>query len=398
MSRLIILGRRIAACALLALGATAPVQAQPRSFTIDVILSLTGSAAPLGQDEAAALVAYERLANRSGGLRGQPIHFEILDDQSNPATAVALLGPVLAQNPAVVLGATIAGPTQAMAALVKANGPVLYALTPNITPDKGGFVFSAGCVASNYGAAALRFFRARGVTKIATVTTSDASGQNNLASLDEALTYNENKTMRVIDREQFALSDISMAAQGARIKAAAPQAVFAYPNGSEFGTALHGLADAGLNLPVYTSAANFNPTLLDRFKAIVPTELYSTAFSFFNRDRRAGDPLKEPIDEFYAELGAANIQPTVAHMFAWDPARIVVTLLRQLGPNATAQQLRDAILALHRFPGAAGIYDFGRGDQHGLSQDAVLVIRYDPKSPTSRSVVVSQPGGAPLKT
>jgi ABC-type branched-subunit amino acid transport system substrate-binding protein len=201
--------------------------------------------------------------------------------------------------------------------------------------------------------------------------------------------------MTVVDRESFGLGDISMASQAAKLKAAAPQVVFAYPNGTAFGTALHGLSDSGLGLPVYTSAANFNATLLDRFRAFLPAELLSSAPSFFNRDRKPNDPLKAPIDEFYDTLAAAGVaQPTVAHMFAWDPARIVVTALRQLGPDATATQLRDQILKLRHFAGVAGYYDFSSGDQHGLTQDAILIIRWDPK--TNRSVVVSAPGGAPL--
>lgn len=379
---------------LLAVSLTFPVSAQPRPYTIDVILSLTGLAAALGADEAAGYRAYEKVANRTGGLRGQPIHFEIYDDQSNPATAVALMGPILAKHPAVVLGSTLAAQTQAMAALAK-NGPVIYAATPNITPEKGSYLFGAGSLTTWYSTAALRYFARRGMHRLAAVTTSDASGQNNMAGLDSALKYPDGKEVTVIDRESFGLGDISMASQAAHLKAANPQVVFAYPNGTAFGTALHGLYDAGLDIPVYTSAANFNPVLLDRFKSFLPTELTASAPSFFDRDRKPGDPLKGPIDEFYDALAADGVaHPTVAHMFAWDPARIVVTVLGQIGPNATAQQLRDGILKLRHFAGVAGYYDFSSGDQHGLTQDAILIIRWDPKA--ERAVVVSAPGGAPL--
>lgn len=382
------------ALTLLAITATFPASAQPKPYEISVIVSLTGLAAALGGDEAAGYTAYEKVVNRTGGLRGQPVHFEIYDDQSNPAVAVALLGPILAKKPAVVLGSTLAGPTQAMAALVK-NGPVLYAATPNITPEKGSFVFGAGSLTTWYSTAALRFYARRGLTRLGTVVTSDASGQNNLAGLESALAYPDGKTVTIIDRESFGLGDISMPSQAARLKAANPQVIFAYPNGSAFGTALHGLSDAGLDLPVYTSAANFNPVLLDRFKTFLPAELTASAPSFFNRERKANDPLKIPIDEFYDTLAAAGVaHPTVAHMFAWDPARIVVTALRQLGPTATAVQLRDQILKLRHFPSVAGFYDFSSGDQHGLTQDAILIIRWDPKN--GRPIVVSAPGGAPL--
>src|ERR1700677_3706455 len=87
--------------ALVLFAAAGPVAAQPKPYTIDAILSLTGPAATLGQAEAAALGAFEKLANRQGGIHGTPIHFEVSDDTSNPATAVQLANAILAKHPAV---------------------------------------------------------------------------------------------------------------------------------------------------------------------------------------------------------------------------------------------------------------------------------------------------------
>jgi branched-chain amino acid transport system substrate-binding protein len=234
-----------------------------------------------------------------------------------------------------------------------------------------------------------------GITKIAMLTTSDASGQDNLHSLDLALQLPENKGMQVVDREQFAPADISAAPQAQRIKASGAQVIFAYPTGAPFGTALHAFYDAGLDLPIDTAGPNLDPVLLDRFKSVLPhAELVIANASFFNHDRKANDPLKAPIDEFYTELGAAGIKPTVANAFTWDPARIIIAALRKYGTNATPAQIRDFISDLHDFPGVSGMYDFRIGDQHGLTQDAEVVIRYDPTSPSGQRIV-SQQGGAP---
>ena len=384
------------AAALLMCAVAGPAAAQPKPYTIDAILSLTGPAATLGQAEAAALAAYEKLANRQGGIHGTPIHFEVSDDTSNAATAVQLANAILAKHPAVVMGSSLVGPTQAIEPLFLANGPVLFASTPLLYPDKGSYVFAAGASSRHSMAAAVRYFRLNGITKIAMLTTSDASGQDNLHSLDLALQLPENKSMQVVDREQFAIGDISVAPQAQRIKASGAQVIFAYPTGAPFGTALHAFYDAGLDLPIDTAGPNLDPVLLDRFKSVLPhADLVIANASFFNHDRKAGDPLKAPIDEFYAELGAAGIKPTVADAFTWDPARIIIAALRKYGTNATPAQIRDYISNLHDFPGVSGMYDFRIGDQHGLTQDAEVVIRYDPASPSGQRIV-SQQGGAPF--
>jgi branched-chain amino acid transport system substrate-binding protein len=369
--------------------------AQPKPYVLDAILSLTGTAAALGADEAASLALYEKVVNGTGGLRGQPIHFEIVDDGSNPATAVQLATAILAKHPIAVLGSTLAGPSQAMAPLFK-NGPVLYATTPLIAPEKGTYIFGAGAQTRYNMLAAMRYFRLKGLTKLAFITTTDASGQDYTRVVDYALTLDENKNVTIVDRETFGLADLSIAAQISHIKASNPQAVIAYVTGTPFGTVLQGLSTAGIDVPVYTSGVNFNPVLLDRFKAYLPkSELIVAAASFLNRNRSARDPLKGAIDEFYQALDAAGVKPNAAYSYTWDPARIIVSGLRKLGPNATPEQLREYIANLRGFAGISGAYDFSIGDQHGLTQDSQIILRYDPSVPGAQRVV-SQQGGAPL--
>src|ERR1019366_10601098 len=180
-------------------------------------------------------------------------------------------------------------------------------------------------------------------------------------------------------------------AQASKMKASGAQMIYALPNGTAFGTALHGLSDVGVDVPVYTSAANFSPILLDRFKSILPKELTCSGASFFNRDRPNSDPQKKPIEDFYAALALDGITaPTVSHAFAWDPALIVVSALRTLGTNATATQIHDSIEKLRKFAGVGGIYDFGSNNQHGAGESGLLVLRNDPEHPGKITIVSKQ--------
>lgn len=370
----------------------------PQPYVLNVVLSLTGLAAFIGGDEATAFRAFEATVNRSGGLRGTPIHFQIYDDQTQPAVAVQLLGQILPQHPAVVFGSSLVAQTLAMVPLVAKDGPVLYADTPNFVPDKGGYVYSSGANTALITLASINYYSARKLTKFAMLVTNDASGQNNIAGLENALKLPEApKGLSIVDIERFSPGDLSVSAQVAKIKASGAQVIFALANGTAFGVSLHGLADAGmLDVPIYTSAANFSPAFLNGLKAVLPDELDAGGPSFFNRERPASDPLKAPIDRFYAALAEQGVhQPTAGHSFAWDPALIVFTALQKTGPNPTPAQLRAAIDSLKRFPGASGLYDFSTGDRHGLGVDSQLVFKNDKNDP-GRVIVVSRPGGAPL--
>jgi branched-chain amino acid transport system substrate-binding protein len=380
------------AVAMLACG-TVSATAQPAPYTIDVILSLTGPGAFVGKTQLESLKLYEPIVNRQGGIHGQPVHFEVHDDQGVPAVTVQLASAILAKHPAVVLGGSLAQACSAMAPLF-ANGPVLFALSPGFYPTPHSFVF-ASIYTSNYGIGGqLRFLADRGLTRLAYIASTDTSGQGNEFGMQSALKEPEFRNLHIVAAEHFTPSDLSVAAQMARIKAANPQALMVWASGTPFGTVLRGVADAGLDVPVGTTAANMLADQLAGYASVLPKELYFSGQSMLNVDRRSGDPLKEPIDEFAGAYANAGIKPTIVSGLAWDPALIVVSALRRLPPNATGAQLHTYLERLHDFPGTGGMYDFRTGDQHGLTQSAVIVVRWD--APHSTYVVVSQQGGAPL--
>ena len=80
---------------------------------------------------------------------------------------------------------------------------------------------------------------------------------------------------------------------------------------------------------------------------------------------------------------------------AWDPALVLVTALEQLGPDASAQKLRDYLVHLKGWIGANGPYDYVANPQRGVGGENVVMVRWDAQS---KSVVAaSNFGGDPLK-
>jgi branched-chain amino acid transport system substrate-binding protein len=75
--------KRLSIAALIVLLAQ-PVGAATAPYSIDMILPLTGPAAFAGHTQEAAARVYETAVNKTGGIHGQPLHFEIHDDQSSP--------------------------------------------------------------------------------------------------------------------------------------------------------------------------------------------------------------------------------------------------------------------------------------------------------------------------
>ena len=87
-----------------ALLASSGQAATPEPYTIYAISPLTGPAAYFGQEMATALSVYERVVNKQGGIKGRPVHFEVLDNQSQPQQTVQLFNEIVAKHVPVVLG------------------------------------------------------------------------------------------------------------------------------------------------------------------------------------------------------------------------------------------------------------------------------------------------------
>jgi hypothetical protein len=58
--------------------------------------------------------------------------------------------------------------------------------------------------------------------------------------------------------------------------------------------------------------------------------------------------------------------------------------------------LRRYLASLHGFYGIYGQYDFRRGDQHGLTGDSSIIIKFDPDHKAFNTI--SGPGGTALRS
>jgi branched-chain amino acid transport system substrate-binding protein len=385
------------AALLVAAALAAPVLAQSVPVKIDVIISLTGSTSFTGKDQVDSLRVLEAYTNKTGGIGGRPVQFVFHDDTSSPQVAVQLANQIIATNAPVILGPAVTGPCQAVAAITVEHGPVSYCLSPPIAPPANSYVFAASMPAVVADGSMLKYLRLRGFRRFAFIVSNDASGQVNEKAADAALAQPENSAIRVVDREHFAPTDVSIAAQAAKIKNSDADVVVVWCVGTPFGTVLRSLNDANVTLPVMTTGGNYSPVQLAQYASFMPKDLYLPGYPFLVPELIESPPHKAAIKTFLDLFHAAGITPSPgAAPYVWDPAMMVIAALRKLGPNATAAQVRDYILGIRDFVGINGRYDFSSGDQHGLTAESQVIVRWD--AARGAGVPVSRPGAIPIET
>jgi branched-chain amino acid transport system substrate-binding protein len=383
----------VLAAALAVSGSRSCVAAAP--FDIPVVLPLTGNAAFLGQGEKASLEIEEKVVNDGGGINGTPIHYLFYDDQSSPQVAVQLASQIAAQRPSAILGSAIVAMCNAMAPLL-ANGPILYCFSPGIHPAAGAPVFTAFVSTHDTAVALIRYYRGRGFTRLAMITSTDASGQDGARGFEDALKLPENKDLKLVAQVQFSPTDISVSAQIEQIKSSNAQALIAWTSGSPFGTVLKGVIQSGLDIPVGTTDANMTNAQMQQYASFLPNEalFMSTEWPEHPAELELNPRVDAAQKLMFDAYKASGTAPDIAVAHAWDPGMLLVSAYRQLGLSAKPEEVRAYLAAVRGWAGINGVYDFEKTPQRGLDVTDSVVTRWQADKKTW--VIVSKPGGEPI--
>jgi branched-chain amino acid transport system substrate-binding protein len=391
LNRFVVARFALALAGALALPAAAATPTSGPPVEINALLPLTGGGAFIGNATKKDLDLIQEYVNKTGGIKGRPVDFVVGDDQANPQVSVQLTSGLISKGVPVILGGVLAGNCRAMAPLVAKSGPMHWCLSPGIHPTRGSYTFSVSVSTLDDAIGTVRFFREKGWTKVAIVTTNDAIGQELDRSYATALAMPENKSMQVVADEHFNPSDISVAGQVAAVKASGAQAVLTWVTGTPFGTLLRGFHDAGLDLPVSSSTGNMSFVQMAQYSSFLPKELYFAGLRSITREGTNAGPVKDAQDVYFDAFKAAGVRPDVLNAIGWDPVMIVIDAYRHIGPDATADQLKNFVDNLHGYAGTSGIYDFGDPEQRGLTISALIIDKWDPVK--QDFVPASKPGG-----
>lgn len=388
---------KVLTCALALSAAFALLPAPVRAadpMDINVITEMTGSASFVAKNSVIALRAFEDRINAAGGIDGRPLRFVVQDSASNPQVAVQLTNGLIAKKVNLILGASLAATCSAEQPLLK-DGPLAFCLSNAVIPQPGSYMVAASVTTGNHVAAGIRFARLKGLRRVAAIVTTDTSGQNGEQAINDALALPENKPMSLVDLEHFNPTDLSVAAQIAKIKAANPDLIVVWTTGTPAGTVLRGLQEAGLKkTPVLISPGNATFAQMAQYAAFLPDTLYFTLPAAMAQGDVPYPAVQAQIKAMRDGMAAAKGQVDITVTATWDAALIAVSAYRKLGVNATPEQLRAYVAGLRDFDGCAGRYDFVKYPQRGIGEDSEYIGRWSPAK--SNWVAVSKAGGIPL--
>jgi branched-chain amino acid transport system substrate-binding protein len=373
-------------------GPPARASAAEPPYEINVLVPVTGGGAFLGKSYEEALTAIENTINATGGIHGRPLTFVVSDSQTAGQVGLQIVNGLVAKHVALFIDGGPSPVCSSTIPIVQAAGPLDYCLSPVITPPPRSYVFSASASAIDLAAVAVRFLRNKGYKRIATIETTDTTGQAYERAMNAVLAKPENHDVTLVDAEHFNGSDLSVNAQLTRIESAKPGALLLWATGTPLGTVLRGLKDSGYSVPVITSNSNMTYAQMSAYQSVLPSTFYFVSARGTLPEQTLKGPLRDAQTVYVNAFRKLHIRPDIGHSLIWDPTMVFIDALRHVGPAATAEQLHDWMLNQHSWIGINGVYDFASGDQRGLGDGSIVVALWS--VPKGTWVQVSAPKGA----
>jgi branched-chain amino acid transport system substrate-binding protein len=237
-------------------------------------------------------------------------------------------------------------------------------------------MFTANVGSHDYMGELLRFFKAHGWTRIAMLTSIDATGKDTEHAVEVGLTEPAAAGLKLVAQEHFANQDISVAGQVARIKAANPQVLVAWTSGTQFGTVLRNIIDGGMAVPIVASSANLSHAQLGQYRSYAPKLYFMAGGGAAVQPQRGA--VRDAQLAYVKAFRDAGVRPEYLNTIAWDPAMVVVDALRHVGASAAPDAIRSYIAGLHDWAGIVGTYDFRKNPQRGIGGNAATMYQWDP--------------------
>ena len=343
---------------------------------IGAIVSTSGPAAALGEQESNTLKMMQDVINNSGGVLGRPVKVVVLDDKSDPNEAVTAANRLIDQEKAVALIAATSSPaTLAVKQITAKKGlPQMAIAAANDITDQAPFDWIWRTPAKDAVAVscALTYVSQNmKVKKIAILHDENAFGSSGAAEIVKtAATYG----LEVVGNESYKTADTDLTAQLTKIRGDSPEAIIVWGTNPGPALAAKNMKQLGMTIPYVGSHGIANRTfitlagaaaegvVLPAGKLLVPSSIT--------------DPKqKEVTDNFIKEYSYNYGQPPNTFAgHAFDAINLLTAAIQKAGSTDPAA-IQAALNSTQGFAGPDGIYNYSKTNHDGLVKADMIMVK-----------------------
>ncbi len=342
------------------------------------VVSATGPAAALGEQERDALEMLEGQLNDRGGLLGRPVEIVIEDDQSNPNEAVTATNKLIQQDGAVaIIGGTISPSTLAMKPITAREGiPQVTMSAANAITDEPPIEWMWRTPPKDALAVARALTHVSeelGVTRIAVLHDENAFGSSGLSEIEKsAADYG----LEVVAKESYKTDETDLTAPLTKIRSSEPEALVVWGTNPGPAVAAKNMDQLGMDIPYVGSHGIANMTFIDLAGEAAEGVVFPAGKMLI--PETITDPAqKEVVEGFIAAFEEATGQkPNTFAGHAFDSVGLLADAIERAGTTEPGD-IQQALNETTGWAGPDGIFNYSETDHDGLEVDDLIMVRIE---------------------
>ena len=357
----------------------APARAANEPYLIGAVVSESGPGSSLGRPEADSIQMAVDEINKAGGVNGHPLQAQIIDDESNPTTAVNAVRKLLDQHPIAIIGSSLTQTSLAMVPIVQAASIPLISLASSaqvIEPvSERKWVFKMPITDTHVASAIQAYLKKQKQTKLAFIYRDDDYGKTGLQHFKDAP---DGKSFDVASSDTIAATATDATTQLTHAKAASPQAIVVWTTLPSAGVVLKGYRELGVSNPLYYSDGSATGIFVTQAGAALNgAYIASTKINIADLLPNS-DPQKKVLTHYIGDFLKAYPKDGAVSIFGgfgYDAVYIIRSAIER-AKSADGAKLRDAIEHT-TYSGVTGTFRISPTDHNGLSMDSIVVTQVE---------------------
>jgi branched-chain amino acid transport system substrate-binding protein len=338
----------------LTLGSFGCAKKEPQEIKIGAVLPLTGSAGVWGENAKMGMDLALKEVNDAGGIKGKAVRIIYEDSQSDPAKATSALQKLITTDKVqVVIGDIASSSVLAMAPIAEKAKVVLLspgASNPDIS-KAGEYIFRNWQSDALEGDEDAKYaYSQLGYRKVACLYVDNAYGTGLMNVFTKRFTELGGA---ILQCESFPQGSTDMRTQLSKIKQGKPDAIYMPGYPPEMAIILKQAKELKISVPFLSTQAFDDPKILELAGKAADGVIFSVP--------KPPDPSEKVVGDFIKRYkNAYKIDPGVTSDTGYDAVKIISWAIQNGGEQGP--QIKDQLLKLKDFPGAAGLTTF---DENG---------------------------------
>lgn len=364
-----------------------PAALAGHEYKIGVVVAVTGPASSLGVPERDVTLMLQKALDAKGGIKGPDgalhrVRLIIHDDESKPDTTVKVVKKLIEEDQVVGLVASSQSPTSLAVIPITTQAKVPHVSLASshaiVTPVRERhWVFKTPQSNIHVAVHQVKYLKAKGQTRIASLYVNDAFGEDSRKALTESI---RGSGIEVVYEDKFEHTDKDMTPQLVKVKGSGAQVLIVHAIPPAASIITKQFRDLGLGIPLIHNHGVGNKRFIELAAGTAEGVIFPVGKMLVAEQLPDADPQKRVLLEFvqaYEKFSGKPRSTFAGH--AWDALEMIFMALGKVDPNAPLErqraQLRDGLEQVRNWPGTGGIFNMSAEDHVGLDDRAMVIVR-----------------------